>query len=150
MKNQVPRRNALPVSSSDCWKTEGVWNHCQRSNRKIRKHHRKWAFRQHPLRKSSWPLRRVKIMLRPPKENWLKLICVWSSVSPKNIRTGGLQFLDLIQEGNIGLMKAVDKFEYQRDTNFPLMQLGGSDRPLRGPSPIKPGPSEFRFYDWND
>jgi len=25
-----------------------------------------------------------------------------------------LQFLDLIQEGNIGLMKAVDKFEYRR------------------------------------
>ncbi len=26
----------------------------------------------------------------------------------------GLQFLDLIEEGNIGLMKAVDKFEYRR------------------------------------
>ena len=30
----------------------------------------------------------------------------------------GLQFLDLIQEGNIGLMKAVDKFEYQRRYKF--------------------------------
>jgi len=30
----------------------------------------------------------------------------------------GLQFLDLIQEGNIGLMKAVDKFEYQRGYKF--------------------------------
>ena len=30
----------------------------------------------------------------------------------------GLQFLDLIQEGNIGLMKAVDKFEYQRGFKF--------------------------------
>ncbi len=30
----------------------------------------------------------------------------------------GLQFLDLIQEGNIGLMKAVDKFEYQRGYRF--------------------------------
>src|SRR3546814_1690449 len=30
----------------------------------------------------------------------------------------GLQFLDLIQEGNIGLMKAVDKFEYRRGYNF--------------------------------
>ena len=29
-----------------------------------------------------------------------------------------LQFLDLIQEGNIGLMKAVDKFEYQRGNKF--------------------------------
>ncbi len=30
----------------------------------------------------------------------------------------GLQFLDLIQEGNIGLMRAVDKFEYQRGYKF--------------------------------
>ncbi len=30
----------------------------------------------------------------------------------------GLQFLDLVQEGNIGLMKAVDKFEYQRGCRF--------------------------------
>jgi RNA polymerase primary sigma factor len=30
----------------------------------------------------------------------------------------GLEFLDLIQEGNIGLMKAVDKFEYQRGYKF--------------------------------
>ena len=30
----------------------------------------------------------------------------------------GLPFLDLIQEGNIGLMKAVDKFEYQRGYKF--------------------------------
>jgi RNA polymerase primary sigma factor len=32
----------------------------------------------------------------------------------KKYTSRGLQFLDLIQEGNIGLMKAVDKFEYQR------------------------------------
>jgi RNA polymerase primary sigma factor len=30
----------------------------------------------------------------------------------------GLQFLDLIQEGNMGLMKAVDKFEYEKDFKF--------------------------------
>ena len=32
----------------------------------------------------------------------------------KKYTNRGLQFLDLIQEGNIGLMKAVDKFEYRR------------------------------------
>jgi DNA-directed RNA polymerase sigma subunit (sigma70/sigma32) len=30
----------------------------------------------------------------------------------------GMQFLDLIQEGNIGLMRAVDKFEYDRGNKF--------------------------------
>jgi RNA polymerase primary sigma factor len=36
----------------------------------------------------------------------------------KKYRNRGLQFLDIIQEGNIGLMKAVDKFEYRRGFKF--------------------------------
>ena len=56
----------------------------------------------------------------------------------KKYTNRGLQFLDLIQEGNIGLMKAVDKFEYRRGLNSLLMQPGGSDKPLRGQLLIKP------------
>ncbi|AGA65327.1 RNA polymerase sigma factor RpoD [Liberibacter crescens BT-1] len=41
------------------------------------------------------------------------VICVAKKYSNR-----GLQFLDLIQEGNIGLMKAVDKFEYKRGYKF--------------------------------
>ena len=36
----------------------------------------------------------------------------------KKYMNRGLQFLDLIQEGNIGLMKAVDKFDYNRELKF--------------------------------
>src|SRR5262245_64451320 len=36
----------------------------------------------------------------------------------KKYTNRGLHFLDLIQEGNIGLMKAVDKFEYRRGYKF--------------------------------
>ena len=36
----------------------------------------------------------------------------------KKYRNRGLQFLDLIQEGNVGIMKAVDKFEYRRGYKF--------------------------------
>ncbi|BDB96020.1 RNA polymerase sigma factor RpoD [Candidatus Hydrogenosomobacter endosymbioticus] len=39
------------------------------------------------------------------------------SIAKKYVNRG-LQFLDLVQEGNIGLMKAVDKFEYQRGYKF--------------------------------
>ena len=41
-----------------------------------------------------------------------------SSRIAKKYTNRGLQFLDLIQEGNIGLMKAVDKFEYKRGYKF--------------------------------
>lgn len=42
----------------------------------------------------------------------------------KKYTNRGLQFLDLIQEGNIGLMKAVDKFEYQRGYKFSTYEIG--------------------------
>ena len=40
------------------------------------------------------------------------------SIAAKNIPIEDFNFLDLIQEGNIGLMKAVDKFEYRRGYKF--------------------------------
>ena len=43
---------------------------------------------------------------------------VWWSPLPRSTATGGLSFLDLIQEGNAGLMRAVDKFEYRRGFKF--------------------------------
>ena len=39
-------------------------------------------------------------------------------VNCKKYTNRGLQFLDLIQEGNIGLMKAVEKVEYRRGYKF--------------------------------
>src|ERR1044071_1449704 len=43
---------------------------------------------------------------------------IWSSRQGGRRTDRGLQFLDLIHEGNIGLMKAVDKFEYRRGYKF--------------------------------
>ena len=69
----------------------------------------------------------------------------------KKYTNRGLQFLDLIQEGNIGLMKAVDKFEYRRGYKFSdlchLVDPPG-DHPLdRRPGADDPHP---RAHDRDD
>ncbi len=57
----------------------------------------------------------------------------------------GLQFLDLIQEGNVGLMKAVTSSNIAAATNFPPTPPGGFARRSAGQSPIRPAPSACRY-----
>lgn len=59
-------------------------------------------------------IRKTKEAKSPMIESNLRLVI---SIA-KKYANRGLQFLDLIQEGNVGLMKAVDKFEYRRGYKF--------------------------------
>jgi RNA polymerase primary sigma factor len=72
--------------------------------------------------------RALKRIMASVEEGRLKAKLAKSELTKANLRlvvsiakkytNRGLQFLDLIQEGNIGLMKAVDKFEYRRGYKF--------------------------------
>jgi RNA polymerase primary sigma factor len=56
----------------------------------------------------------------------------------------GLQFLDLIQEGNVGLMKAVDKFEYRRGHKFSTYATWWIRQAVPERLPIRRAPSDSR------
>jgi RNA polymerase primary sigma factor len=94
---------------------------------KAKAEHAQEVIRQLKMRTHMTP-RELKEALRDVKRSLEKAKKAKSDLIQANLRlvvsiakkytNRGLQFLDLIQEGNIGLMKAVDKFEYQRGYKF--------------------------------
>lgn len=60
----------------------------------------------------------------------------------------GMLFLDLIQEGNLGLIKAVEKLTSARASSSLRMQPGGFVRQSQEPLPIRQEQSAFRFTWW--
>ncbi len=85
---------------------------------RVREIERETGCRSTQLKEVITTIRRGEKMANEGKDTLIRANLRLVVSIAKKYTNRGLQFLDLIQEGNIGLMKAVEKFEYQRGYKF--------------------------------
>jgi len=90
----------------------------QANQKKIRALEAEYGYSQNALKKLFKDIKRGEFIAELAKSELIEANLRLVVSIAKKYTNRGLQFLDLIQEGNIGLMKAVDKFEYRRGYKF--------------------------------
>ncbi len=111
-------RNQMSRCSSRSAERKRIGGEIEELHRRLEKNNEKYETNQEDLFKTCTDiedgLNLIEISKNDLVQSNLRLVV---SIAKKYINRG-LQFSDLIQEGNIGLMKAVEKFEYQRGYKF--------------------------------
>jgi RNA polymerase primary sigma factor len=119
--NETNKRWAKKIAKSDDWKGEVILENAdviQSAQNKLMQLEERTGLNIALLKEMNRRMSIGEAKARRAKKEMVEANLRLVISIAKKYTNRGLQFLDLIQEGNIGLMKAVDKFEYRRGYKF--------------------------------
>jgi RNA polymerase primary sigma factor len=114
----IAAQQRLKKNQSIVNRLEGIKPDVQRSQKKLMQIESRMGMPLSSLKEINRRLSLGEARMRRAKREMVEANLRLVISIAKKYTNRGLQFLDLIQEGNIGLMKAVDKFEYRRGYKF--------------------------------
>ncbi len=112
------RRKVAQELKMDVEEIDPLIESCRQAEKKRHEAARVFGGDEKQLRQCIRDIRRAEAFAERAKSELVEANLRLVVSIAKKYTNRGLQFLDLIQEGNIGLMKAVDKFEYKRGYKF--------------------------------